>query len=64
MSIEQIKAEVAAMSVEQQNHLVAYVIHLRHERDPKLKEELARKMDDREPANWKTLDQLKEHWKG
>jgi len=63
MSIEQIKAELAAMPVEQQNHLVAYLVHLRHERDPKTKEDLARKIDDREPSHWVSLDQLKEQWK-
>jgi len=63
MSIEQIKEELAAMPVEQQNHLVAYLIHLRHERDPKSREELTRKIDDRDPSHWVGLDQLKEHWK-
>jgi len=40
MSIEQIKAEVAEMPEEQQNQLMAYMVHLRHERDPQARREI------------------------
>ena len=60
MSLEQIKAEVASMSVDQQNHLAAYLAHLRHQRDPALLRELTTRIDDRDPANWLTLNDLKE----
>jgi hypothetical protein len=62
MSFEQIKAEVDAMSIEQQNHLVEYVMHLRRERDARRKEELARKIEGRDPSHWVTVDRLKEEW--
>jgi hypothetical protein len=63
MSIEQIKAEVAVMPEEQQNQLMAYMIHLRHERDPQARREITQRNDDHDPSHWITPEQLKEHWK-
>ena len=63
MSLDQIKAELANLPAEQQDHLVAYVVHLRHLRDPLAGQETTRKIDDRDPAHWISVDQLKEHWK-
>ena len=63
MTLDQIKEELASMPEEQQEHLVACLVHLRHIRDPLNAQELARKIDDRDPAHWISLDQLKERWK-
>ena len=63
MTMEQIKEELASMPEEQQDHLVAYVVHLRHLRDPQARQEITRRIDDREPSHWISVDQLKEHWK-
>jgi hypothetical protein len=63
MTIEQIKLELAGMPEEQQDHLVAYLVHLRHTRDPLNARELARAIDDRDPAHWISPDQLQERWK-
>ena len=63
MTVEQIKEEVSHLPEAQQDHLVAYVVHLRHLRDPATRQELKRRIDDHDPAHWISVDQLKEHWK-
>lgn len=63
MTLEQIKEELARMPEEQQDHVVGYVMHLRRLRDPLLRQELTRKMEDRDPSHWISVDQLKECWK-
>jgi hypothetical protein len=32
-------------------------------RDASTRQKLSRRMDDRDPAHWISVDQLKEHWK-
>jgi TorA maturation chaperone TorD len=63
MTMEQIKEKLASMPEEQQDHLAAYMVHLRHLRDPLARQEITRKIDDREPSHWISVEQLKEHWK-
>ena len=63
MTLEQIKLELAGMPEDEQNQVVAYLVHLRHLRDPLTPQELARKIDDHDPSHWVSLDQLKERWK-
>lgn len=63
MGIEQIKSEIAALAEEQQDHLAAYLVHLRHQRDDAVRREIAKKIDDKARQNWLTIDQLKEEWK-
>jgi hypothetical protein len=63
MTMEQIEEEVSNLPETQQDHLVAYVVHLRHMRDASARQDLSRRMDDRDPAHWISVDQLKEHWK-
>jgi hypothetical protein len=62
MTLEQIKAELASMPEKQQDHLAAYLVHLRHMRDPMVRHDLAQKIDDRDPSHWLSPDQLKESW--
>ncbi len=63
MTLDKIKQELANMPEEQQNHVAAYLIHLRHLRDPKTRQELTRRIDDKDPSHWISVDQLKDHWK-
>jgi len=57
------KEELAVMPQDQQDHLAAYLTHLRHLRDPEFRGDLRRRIDDRDPAHWVSLDQLRERWK-
>ena len=63
MTLEQIKQELASMPEEQQDHVVAYMVHLRRLRDSQARQELTRRIDDRDPSHWISVAQLKEHWK-
>ena len=63
MTLEEIKTGLANLPEEQQDHVVAYLVHLRHMRDPLNRQDLTRKLDDRDPSHWISVDQLKEHWK-
>jgi hypothetical protein len=62
MTVEQIKEELSKLPEAQQDHVVAYVVHLRRMRDPSTRQELSRRMDDREPSHWISVDQFSEHW--
>jgi hypothetical protein len=63
MTLEEIKEELAVMPQEQQDHLAAYLTHLRHLRDPVFREDLGQRIDDRDPTHWVSLDHLRESWK-
>ena len=63
MSFEDIKTEIAGMAPEHQDRLAAYLVHLRHQRDPRVAREIRAKIDDKDPANWLSLSELKEKWK-
>ena len=62
MTLDQIKEELAAMPDEQQSHLMAFLVHLRHSRDPQFQADAAREIDDKS-GRWISVDQLKGHWK-
>lgn len=63
MSLEEIKTEVAGMSQEQQDQLAAYLVHLRHQRDSRIREEITARIDDKDPGKWVSLGELREKWK-
>jgi hypothetical protein len=63
MTLEEIKEELAVMPQEQQDHLAAYLNHLRHLRDPMSRKDLGQRIDDRDPAHRVPLDQLRDRWK-
>ena len=63
VSLENIKTEIASMPQDHQDQLAAYLVHLRHQRDPKIPAEIRNRIEDKDPANWLSLDDLKERWK-
>ena len=63
MSLEEVKTQIARMPTEQQDQLAAYLVHLRHQRSPAALTEASARLDDRNPASWVSLDELKERWK-
>ena len=62
MTVEQIKSELASLSEEEQNHLAAYLTHLRHARDEVTRQEITTRNADRDPANWVSPEELRKHW--
>jgi hypothetical protein len=63
VSVQEIKSGLAELPQDAQDHLAAYLVHLRHQRDLGLRREIASRLDDKNPGNWASIDQLREHWK-
>ncbi len=63
MDLETMKSELAEMPGEHQDYLAAFLVHLRHQRDPDIRREIAARMDDNHPSHWLSLDELREKWK-
>jgi hypothetical protein len=59
MSISSLKAELAQLPQDQRRELVGYLISLNRPavEEERLKSELARKIEDKNPANWVSLDE-------
>jgi hypothetical protein len=61
--MDEIKTGLAELPQEQQDHLAAFLVHLRHQRDAHVSQEITTRISDRNPQNWLTLNELKEKWK-
>lgn len=59
MDLRVIEREVASWSPEDQDRLAAYLTVLRLKRSPNHTQELTRRLDDRDPANWVSLAEVK-----
>jgi hypothetical protein len=62
MTLEEIKSKMASLPLEDQNHLAAYLAHLRHLRDPQIRHEITARNDDHDPAKWITPEELRKKW--
>jgi hypothetical protein len=58
MSIQEIKAEIAAMPAKERRELAAYLVSLRHEDLVGYRTRMAKKIDDANPEHWVTLEEL------
>ena len=58
MTVVELKKEIASLEPDIQDQIAAFIVHLRHERDPEHSRELERRLDDRDPRNWVRLDDL------
>jgi hypothetical protein len=63
VSLDEIKSQVTAMPDARQDQLAAYLVHLRHRRDPAIRRDITAKIDNQDPKQWVSLDELKEKWK-
>jgi hypothetical protein len=62
MTLGEIKSTMATLPLEQQNHLAAYLVHLRHMRDPQIRHEITALNNERDLSKWITPEQLREKW--
>ncbi len=60
MDLTVVQKEVEAWTPEEQDRLAAYLTVLRIKRSSEHAEELSRRLNDREPEHWLTLQELKE----
>ncbi|MSU63898.1 MAG: hypothetical protein EXS31_16150 [Pedosphaera sp.] len=58
MSFETLKHELSVLSPPEQRRLLAYLVSLQDASDVTYRESLARKIDDRDPSHFATLEEL------
>jgi hypothetical protein len=59
MSMAEVMREVAGWPRSRQNKLAAFLLHLRLRDDVAWRNEMAHRIDDRNPENWVRLEDLK-----
>ena len=59
MSMAELMRAVASLPAEQQQELAAFLVHLRLQKDPEWRAEMARRIDDKDSAHWVSLDDWK-----
>ena len=64
MSLDEIKSGLADLPAEAQDQIAAYLVHLRHLRDPSIRGEITSQLDNQDPSAWLSLNELREKWKG
>lgn len=63
MSIKELEQAVTNLTPNDQDRLAAYLTVLRQQRDPQYRAELTRRLNDRDPAHWVSLEDLEKRWK-
>jgi hypothetical protein len=63
MSLQEIKTVLVELPQADQDHLAAYLVHLRHQREAGLRREISSRLNDKNPDHWVSVDQLREQWK-
>ncbi len=58
MTVVDLQKEIASLEPDAQDQLAAFIVHLKHERDPEYCRELERRLDDRDAKNWVRLGDL------
>jgi len=58
MSIQEIKAELESLPVDERRRLAAFLVSLRHRDLAQYRARMARTIDDRSPEKWVTLEEL------
>jgi hypothetical protein len=62
MSLAQLKDQADRLKPGEQRELIAFLISRQTERDETLKDVLAQKIDDKDPAHWVELDELQKRY--
>ena len=64
MSLTELKQEAVNLPVKKQRELIAYLVAKQTEKDYAFRKKLAAKIDDRDPAHWTELYDLKKRYTG
>jgi hypothetical protein len=59
MSIAELKSEVDRLLPEERRQLTAYLVTRDRMADPEFLQEIARKIDDKDPEHWLSLEEAK-----
>lgn len=60
MTLSEIKKEIAGLSPQRQDELAAFIVHLKHERDPQYAQEMRRRLEDPDPDHWASLESVEQ----
>lgn len=63
MSIQEIRSEVETLPVDERKKLAAFLVSLRHREIAGYRELMARRIDDKNPENWLTPEELDQRLK-
>jgi len=63
MSLQSLKEKIMRLPIDQQDHLAAFLVHLRRQRDAKGLQQISSRIDDNQPENWISLEGLKAKWR-
>lgn len=58
VSIQEIETEIEALPTQERKRLAAFLVSLRHKEIAEYRTRMARKIDDKNPENWATLEEL------
>ena len=62
MSLKQLKDQAAQLQRAEQRELIAFLVARQTAEDEEFKRELARKIDDKNPENWLTFEELERRY--
>ncbi len=58
MSIDAIKQELANLDEKRHSEIIAFLVALNERNDAEHRAEITRKIDDKDPSHWMTLEEL------
>ena len=57
MSVAELKSELDRLSPQERRQIAAYLYLQERMQDPEFQAEIARKMEDKDPSHWMTLEE-------
>jgi hypothetical protein len=64
MSVQELKDQIAALPLEAQNELMAFMFHIRHREDSPYASAVAKRIEDKDSRNWLTPDEFEDRLDG
>ena len=60
MSVEELERELSGLADAERHRIMAYLVSIEDQKHADYMEKLARKIDDKDPSHWITLEELEE----
>lgn len=64
MSVEEIQAEIADLSIDDLSKVIAHAVHLKSLRDPVERKLIQDRMNDKNPESWLTIEEFENRLDG
>ncbi len=62
MSIDAIKQELEGLDDDKRHHIMAFLIAIEDRKNPEYLASLARKIDDKDPSHWVTMEEFEKRF--